>query len=202
MAAQSRSEFDKWVARKSLANCDLRALHVPGRQKCVGRAACRRHGASRSIGHICSRAIPPAHSAHIPDVVRERRKCEMQPILRGHVTAQPLSPQDVLADERHERGMLGGVIQRVARTNAFQYEPGSLGDQSRIVGLATTEGALVGGRQSIAEGVGEHFTRIEHGRSRFLNGEPDFASRQQPYQRLRNFPQSVPFHGVGRREKR
>ena len=89
----------------------------------------------------------------------------MQPVLGCQVATEALASQNILTNERDQGGMLGGMIEGIARPDALQNKPGCLGDDLGVARLTTAEGAGVGGSQFVAQGVGQHLGWIEHGLS-------------------------------------
>jgi hypothetical protein len=96
------------------------------------------------------------------EVARERCECKVQPVLSRDFAPEEFTPEDILAHERDQSRMLGGMVQSVAGPDALHKEPSGLGDHLGVARFATAEGSRVARSQPIAERVGQHFGRIEH----------------------------------------
>ena len=141
------------MPRKALADGNLRALDMPRREEDVRGAPGQGDGLPCRINHIAVRTVVPANTPYVAQVVSQGRQREVQPIFGSHLAPYALASQDILTDQCDKGGMLGGMIERIARADTLKNEPGCLGDDLRATWLATAQGATVGGCQFLAQGA-------------------------------------------------
>ena len=102
--------------------------------------------------------------AHIADIVGQQRQHEMQPVRRLDAPAEQAAAQDGLADQRHQCGVVGVVIEGVAVGDALDHQlPGAVEDAAEFRLLAAID-ALVGLGEMTAERVCQQCRLVEHAR--------------------------------------
>ena len=177
---------DQGIILEAFAHNDLRAKDVVGRQVRVGSTAGQRNRVSRLVNDLPLARIAFADIAQIPDIVREGRDNEVQPVFRRDVPSQSKAAQDVLCDLSHQGGVLRIVIQRIAGGEAFDYQPGSFIERSSDRLIAAAERAEEGAGQVSAQFVGQQRRHVQHGWLLRSDVPPAMLRRRLPIRNWRD----------------
>ena len=97
-----RSGTDKIVVRETRADGDLGALDVVRREECIRGTARQIDSGAFAVHHAACGVISRAYPPHISNVVRERRKNDMEPSVGVDVLAQASAPQNILRDQSQQ----------------------------------------------------------------------------------------------------
>ena len=84
----------------------------------------------------------------------------MEPVPCGDDLPQQTTTQDVLADKRHEDGVLDVVIESAAPADPFDQKASDAADSLGVARLTAAKGTVVGLYEVFAKGIGQDFGRL------------------------------------------